>query len=103
MDDSNNANANAKAPAATTTCADGEQNPTNSPPNGEDAAANLRRRTPFTDLSQVDADLALARTLQEQVLISWPFVFFLLSITNLIIYYVFGSDCVWAIKFRFQN
>lgn len=26
-------------------------------------------RTPFTDLSQVDADLALARTLQEQVLL----------------------------------
>lgn len=26
------------------------------------------RRRPFTDLSQVDADLALARTLQEQVL-----------------------------------
>lgn len=25
------------------------------------------RRTPFTNLSQVDADLALARTLQEQV------------------------------------
>lgn len=26
-----------------------------------------QNRTPFTDLSQVDADLALARTLQEQV------------------------------------
>lgn len=26
------------------------------------------RRRPFTDLSQVDADLVLARTLQEQVL-----------------------------------
>lgn len=26
-------------------------------------------RTPFTDLSQIDADLALARTLQEQVLL----------------------------------
>lgn len=26
-----------------------------------------RTRTPFTNLSQVDADLALARTLQEQV------------------------------------
>ncbi|KAH6831370.1 RING/U-box superfamily protein [Perilla frutescens var. hirtella] len=61
MDDSN-----AKAPADTTACADGEQNPT--PIGGEsgDAADNRRRRTPFTDLSQVDADLALARTLQEQ-------------------------------------
>ncbi|KAL1556457.1 RING-type E3 ubiquitin transferase [Salvia divinorum] len=61
-------NANVKAPADTTTTAsaDGEQNPTNSPPNGGDAAENLSRRTPFTNLSQVDADLALARTLQEQ-------------------------------------
>lgn len=34
-------------------------------------------RTPFTNLSQVDADLALARTLQEQVLklsLSFKFV-----------------------------
>ncbi|CAI9755267.1 unnamed protein product [Fraxinus pennsylvanica] len=31
-----------------------------------DAENNRRQRTPFTDLSQVDADLALARTLQEQ-------------------------------------
>ncbi|KAL2518601.1 E3 ubiquitin ligase BIG BROTHER-related [Abeliophyllum distichum] len=32
----------------------------------DDAENNRRQRTPFTDLSQVDADLALARTLQEQ-------------------------------------
>ncbi|XP_047981510.1 E3 ubiquitin ligase BIG BROTHER-related-like [Salvia hispanica] len=63
MDDSN---ANAKAPADTAASAEGEQNPTNSPPNGGDGADNLSRRTPFTNLSQVDADLALARTLQEQ-------------------------------------
>lgn len=31
-------------------------------------------RTPFTNLSQIDADLALARTLQEQVIT--PFSFF---------------------------
>lgn len=31
------------------------------------AAARSSSRTPFTNLSQVDADLALARTLQEQV------------------------------------
>ncbi|KAI3467903.1 hypothetical protein Pfo_024566 [Paulownia fortunei] len=37
----------------------------NNPLNGDDAG-NRPRRTPFTDLSQVDADLALARTLQEQ-------------------------------------
>ncbi|CAA3009392.1 E3 ubiquitin ligase BIG BROTHER-related [Olea europaea subsp. europaea] len=35
--------------------------------NSNDDAENKRRqRTPFTNLSQVDADLALARTLQEQ-------------------------------------
>lgn len=47
--------------------------------NSNDDAENKRRqRTPFTNLSQVDADLALARTLQEQV---FPFcyVFFLNS------------------------
>ncbi|KAK6931742.1 hypothetical protein RJ641_003535 [Dillenia turbinata] len=35
-----------------------------------DAGSNpvQTRRTPFTNLSQVDADLALARTLQEQLL-----------------------------------
>ncbi|KAL8534899.1 hypothetical protein ACS0TY_010800 [Phlomoides rotata] len=52
-----------------------EENPNNhnnirtdndNPPNGDAAAVNCSRRTPFTDLSQVDADLALARTLQEQ-------------------------------------
>ncbi|KAL3502279.1 hypothetical protein ACH5RR_036728 [Cinchona calisaya] len=33
---------------------------------GGAGGAGAQRRTPFTDLSQVDADLALARTLQEQ-------------------------------------
>ncbi|XP_073273111.1 E3 ubiquitin ligase BIG BROTHER-related-like isoform X3 [Primulina huaijiensis] len=37
----------------------------NPPSNGNDGE-NQRRRTPFTDLSQLDSDLALARTLQEQ-------------------------------------
>ncbi|XP_047972896.1 E3 ubiquitin ligase BIG BROTHER-related-like [Salvia hispanica] len=56
MDDSK---VSANTPADT---ADRQQNPTS----GADAAENLRGRTPFTNLSQVDADLALARTLQEQ-------------------------------------
>ncbi|XP_047958535.1 E3 ubiquitin ligase BIG BROTHER-related-like [Salvia hispanica] len=34
--------------------------------NDNPIAGNRPRRTPFTDLSQLDADLALARTLQEQ-------------------------------------
>ncbi|KAL3613771.1 hypothetical protein CASFOL_041845 [Castilleja foliolosa] len=58
-------NPNAKADAGTTTGADAEETPSNNnAPNGGDDSS--RRRTPFTDLSQVDADLALARTLQEQ-------------------------------------
>lgn len=36
-------------------------------PIAADVAGNRPRRTPFTDLNQVEADLALARTLQEQV------------------------------------
>lgn len=60
------------------TAATNEQNP-NSPnttavqqseTNDRGVAAAVTSRTPFTDLSQVDADLALARTLQEQVLFS---------------------------------
>ncbi|KAL8520653.1 hypothetical protein ACS0TY_011261 [Phlomoides rotata] len=62
MDASNDAKGDANA----TPRADAEQNPSNNLPNGGDDAANGRRRTPFTDLSQIDADLALARTLQEQ-------------------------------------
>ncbi|KAJ9691585.1 hypothetical protein PVL29_013697 [Vitis rotundifolia] len=56
---------------ATATAAE-EQNP-NSPaaedpnPNSNQALPRQSSRTPFTNLSQVDADLALARTLQEQV------------------------------------
>ncbi|KAL1565414.1 RING-type E3 ubiquitin transferase [Salvia divinorum] len=38
----------------------------NGNPISGDVAGNRPRRTPFTELSQVDADLALARTLQEQ-------------------------------------
>lgn len=68
-------NSNAKADADTAARADVEQNPTNNPPNAGDAAANRRQRTPFTDLSQVDADLALARTLQEQVFLLRVFLF----------------------------
>lgn len=34
---------------------------------GPDPPSRLPSRTPFTSLSQIDADLALARTLQEQV------------------------------------
>ena len=41
-----------------------EQQPDQPPPPEQPS-----RRTPFTNLSQIDADLALARTLQEQVII----------------------------------
>ncbi|GAU18071.1 hypothetical protein TSUD_51820 [Trifolium subterraneum] len=36
-------------------------------PTGSETTAQQPSRTPFTNLSQVDADLALARTLQEQL------------------------------------
>lgn len=42
-----------------------------------EAENNRRQKTPFTDLSQVDADLALARTLQEQVFFNFFFACFL--------------------------
>lgn len=77
----NNNNYNNEA-AKTTVVDDNSHQPGN--PNGSDGNASLQvnangepdaalhqpgasRRTPFTDLSQVDADLALARTLQDQV------------------------------------
>ncbi|KAL6543930.1 hypothetical protein OROGR_010427 [Orobanche gracilis] len=59
-------NPNAKEDANTTNGADAQENPSNNAPNGGGGNANRCRRTPFTNLSQVDADLALARTLQEQ-------------------------------------
>ncbi|XP_051148735.1 E3 ubiquitin ligase BIG BROTHER-related-like isoform X2 [Andrographis paniculata] len=67
-------NSNAKpADNAAADAANGDQNPSINNNNnnlqnggGGDGGANRRRRTPFTDLSQEDADLALARTLQEQ-------------------------------------
>ncbi|KAL0446602.1 UNVERIFIED_CONTAM: putative inactive ATP-dependent zinc metalloprotease FTSHI 5, chloroplastic [Sesamum latifolium] len=61
-----NSNAKADDDNTTTIAADAQQNPTDNPQNAGDGAGNRRQRTPFTDLSQVDADLALARTLQEQ-------------------------------------
>ncbi|KAL0300207.1 UNVERIFIED_CONTAM: E3 ubiquitin ligase BIG BROTHER-related [Sesamum angustifolium] len=61
-----NAKADADNNTTTTAAADAQQNPTDNPQNAGDGAGNRRQRTPFTDLSQVDADLALARTLQEQ-------------------------------------
>ncbi|KNA11425.1 hypothetical protein SOVF_135310 [Spinacia oleracea] len=54
------ANSNSAADAGATVAVDGD---------GRSDGASLSRqssRTPFTNLSQVDADLALARTLQEQ-------------------------------------
>lgn len=59
-------NANAK-PDSASTATEEEENPNNISNGDAAAAVNCARRTPFTDLSQVDADLALARTLQEQV------------------------------------
>ncbi|KAL3824299.1 hypothetical protein ACJIZ3_020328 [Penstemon smallii] len=65
-------NTNAKADSNnSSTRTDAEENPNinnnnnNNQSDGDDTG-NRRQRTPFTDLSQVDADLALARTLQEQ-------------------------------------
>lgn len=65
-------------------------------------------RTPFTNLSQVDADLALARTLQEQVslLFSILILFFLLSILFLLIsiFHVwFGEKRIMKLNNRVQN
>ncbi|XP_057774003.1 E3 ubiquitin ligase BIG BROTHER-related-like [Salvia miltiorrhiza] len=64
-------NTNDKADSANTAAQENPNNhcnPSNDNDNplGADVTGNRPRRTPFTDLSQVDADLALARTLQEQ-------------------------------------
>lgn len=76
MDNNHDSKAQSNAPKITS-----DQNPVaNSPAAaavaGESNAVPVENnsdgpqiRTPFTDLSQVDADLALARTLQEQVLL----------------------------------
>ncbi|KAK4479698.1 hypothetical protein RD792_015229 [Penstemon davidsonii] len=68
-------NTNAKADSNnSSTRTDAEENPNvnnnNNQSDGDDTG-NRRQRTPFTDLSQVDADLALARTLQEQYFYSY--------------------------------
>lgn len=75
-------NPNAKEDANTTNGADAQENPSNNAPNGGDGDANRRRRTPFTNLSQVDADLALARTLQEQVFLFCSLISFLLFVLS---------------------
>ena len=49
---------------------------------GEQTGSRQPSRTPFTNLSQVDADLALARTLQEQVPSPLLIPFFFLSKKN---------------------
>ena len=80
MDDNNNSNNNTKLGSGESKNNNSEQqeeNP-NLSSNGEQQEGDgeregggpqrqTSRRTPFTNLSQVDADLALARTLQEQV------------------------------------
>ncbi|KAK2405535.1 E3 ubiquitin-protein ligase BIG BROTHER [Trifolium repens] len=43
-----------------------DENEEEQQPTGSETTAQQPSRTPFTNLSQVDADLALARTLQEQ-------------------------------------
>lgn len=55
----------ANSPAAAAVAGAGESNSVPAENNND----GRQIRTPFTDLSQVDADLALARTLQEQVLL----------------------------------
>lgn len=57
-------NPSANPPAATVVLADGEAAPNDVVP--VNPPRQQSTRVPFTDLSQVDADLALARTLQEQ-------------------------------------
>ena len=51
-------------------------------------------RTPFTNLSQVDADLALARTLQEQVSLDLGFNSFLFPVTYI-------CECLYEINLWF--
>lgn len=48
----------------------GEEDNNNNNNNGTNNNGGRQNRTPFTELSQVDADLALARTLQEQASLS---------------------------------
>jgi len=55
----------------------GEGEPTGSAPNPRQPS-----RTPFTNLSQVDADLALARTLQEQVSLFFFFSFYYIPVVR---------------------
>ena len=57
------------------------------------------RRTPFTNLSQVDADLALARTLQEQVSFFFSISIFLLKWIGLYIFFwrIWVSIILWAL------
>lgn len=65
--------------------------------NGDTNNEGRQSRTPFTDLSQVDADLALARTLQEQVSI-YILYLYLLSFYFLVV-------CVlicWTFVMRFD-
>lgn len=49
-----------------------------------------QNRTPFTDLSQVDADLALARTLQEQVSIYILYLYLLFFLLKLCVFFCAG-------------
>lgn len=86
-------NSKAESNGAKTTA---DENPNNSGFGEQQEGLNMVRpsstiRTPFTNLSQVDADLALARTLQEQVSL-------FLSPDNL--YGIFGSFCL-NIMFNF--
>lgn len=73
-DENPNTNTNNHNTTNSTTTTVVEENPNNTnavPANGIDNQNPQppATRTPFTSLSQVDADLALARTLQEQVFI----------------------------------
>ena len=98
---------------ATATAAE-EQNP-NSPaaedpnPNSNQAPPRQSSRTPFANLSQVDADLALARTLQEQVrhLFVWRFRFWFSGVWVGIWVESFclnlDGDCGWFCGFLIWN
>lgn len=60
-------NLNGEEHMATEKVEEGDRDEDEGEPTGSAHTPQQPSRTPFTNLSQVDADLALARTLQEQV------------------------------------
>uniref|UniRef100_A0A5B7BQ99 Putative E3 ubiquitin ligase BIG BROTHER-related n=1 Tax=Davidia involucrata TaxID=16924 RepID=A0A5B7BQ99_DAVIN len=69
MENSKTGSDEAKPTSTTNTDVENPNNSATAEEGGSNVVNQSRQtsRTPFTNLSQVDADLALARTLQEQV------------------------------------